>query len=332
MDERLAQALLAATQAGALGAAQWNGRGEKNLADKAAVEAMRTAFSHIPMRGTIVIGEGERDEAPMLYIGEEVGDGTGPELDIAIDPLEGTNLCARLDPGAISVLAAGPKGTLLHAPDTYMDKIAVGPKCKGKVDIDWPVARNIEAVARALGKDARDIVVLVMDRERHEQLIKDIRATGARVKLIRDGDVMGALLTVTPEGGVDLMLGIGGAPEGVLAAAALSSMGGDFQGRLTFEGKGLLERAHGDLAFLERAKRSQAEFLERAKRMGLADPHKKWTMRELTGPAPAFVATGVTGGEALRGVVRNGKEATTHSLITWNGTVKFIEARHEVES
>lgn len=325
MDEHTVTDLVRTTEAAALAASGWNGRGERKAADKAATEAMRKTFQDIHVQGTVVIGEGERDEAPMLYIGEQLGIG-GPAIDIAVDPLEGTNLSARLDPGAIAVLAAGDRGTLLHAPDTYMDKIAVGPAARDVVDLDASPEENCMAVAKALGKPVDELTVLVMDRERHEDLIAILRDIGCRVRLIRDGDIAGAIMTALPDCDVDLMLGIGAAPEGVIAAAALKSLGGNFQGRLEFEGKHLLERAKGNEEFLERAKKTQNEFLERAKEMGL-DPDKKYMLDELVQGDAAFIATGVTNGELLQGPRFENNIVILNTLVMFKGTIRHIETR-----
>ncbi len=232
VDRNLALEFVRATEEAAIASARWMGRGDKNQADHAAVEAMRRRFSDVAIKGTVVIGEGEMDEAPMLYIGERVGTGEGEEIDIAVDPLEGTAITARGDSNALSVLAAAKKGCLLHAPDMYMDKIAVGHLAKGAIDLDASVRENLEAVARALDKKIDDVTVVILDRDRHKQIMSEIRKCGARIRLISDGDVAGALAPALATSGVDMLLGSGGAPEGVIAAAAIKAMGGDFQGRL----------------------------------------------------------------------------------------------------
>ncbi|MDD9953362.1 MAG: class II fructose-bisphosphatase [Candidatus Woesearchaeota archaeon] len=322
MDRTLAYELVRAVEAGAIEAAKWTGLGEKKKADGAAVEGMRKAFESINVSGTVVIGEGERDEAPMLFIGEKVGAG-GPAIDIAVDPLEGTNLCARDDPNAIAVLAAAPAGSLLHAPDTYMDKICASSKVQG-LDLDNSVEENLKAVCTSLNKKIEDMTVLVMDRDRHTELISEIRSLGARVKLIRDGDIMGGIEAMMDCSHVDLLLGIGAAPEGVITAVAAKCLGCHFQGRLKFEGQELLERAEGDADFLERAKKTQEEFLARAKAMGITDPDKKLERDELVKADGVFVATGVTSG-MLRGVERTKHGLRTNSLVITKDTVEFIE-------
>ena len=236
MDRNLALEFVRVTEAAALASARWVGRGEEKTADAAAVDAMRRAFDVIRMDGTVVIGEGERDEAPMLYIGEKVGHKTedSPSLDIALDPLEGTTICATGGPGSISVIAVAEQGKFLHAPDTYMDKIACGPAAKGRIDIDKSATENIRAVAEALRKPVNEVTVVILNRPRHEALIAEVRKTGARINLIGDGDVSAAVAAAWPDSGIDLLIGIGGAPEGVISAAAMQCLGGDFQGRLKF--------------------------------------------------------------------------------------------------
>ncbi len=232
MDRELTLEFVRVTEAAAIAAGRWLGRGDKEMADEAAVTAMRRMFDTVQIDGTVVIGEGEMDEAPMLYIGERVGTKTPPEVDVAVDPLEGTSIVAKGLTGAIAVLAVAPKGCLLHAPDMYMDKIAVGPKAAGKVSLDAPVDENIKAVAGALGKQVEDVTVVILDRPRHEELIRKVRKTGARIQLISDGDVAPAVATTFEGTGVDIMMGIGGAPEGVIAAAALRCLEGEMQARL----------------------------------------------------------------------------------------------------
>ena len=306
MDDYVILDLITCTEAGAIAAARLNGKGDRHGADDAAVQAMRHAFRSVPISGRVVIGEGERDEAPMLFIGEEVGSG-GIAVDIAVDPLEGTNLCARNDPGALSVLAAAPAGSLLHAPDVYMDKIAVGPRCKGKVDLDWPVERNLNAVAHALGKGVKDVNVLIMDRERNEKYISAARRLGCSVTLIRDGDIAGGILPAIPDSGVDILLGIGAAPEGVIAAAALRCLGGDFQGRLWSEDEKQKARARDE--------------------MGIADFGRKYMLYDLVQEDAAFIATGVTDGQILRGVRHEDGKTVTHTLVLSKGRMRFIETR-----
>ena len=311
MYKNLALEFVRATEAAALASAKWMGKGNEKMADHAAVEAMRKHFNFMDIDGTVVIGEGERDEAPMLYIGEKLGNGKGPKVDIAVDPLEGTTITARGDPNAITVLASAPKGHLLHSPDTYMDKIAVGKDAVGVIDLDASVKDNILAVADKLGKDCDEITVIILDRDRHIELIKQVRECGCRIRLIRDGDVAGALAPALPDSGIDILMGIGGAPEGVLGAAGLKCLGGEIQGRLKFRNPSEKERAIG---------------------MGLSDPEKIFTMKEMVGGEDVmFAATGVTDGTILKGVrfIHNG--ASTHSLVmrSASGTVRFIEANHK---
>lgn len=312
MDRNLALEFVRVTEAAALASARWVGRGEEKPADAAAVDAMRRAFDSIRMDGTVVIGEGERDEAPMLYIGEKVGlkSEDAPPLDIALDPLEGTTICATGGPGSISVIAVAEHGKFLHAPDTYMDKIACGPAARGKIDIDKSATENIHAVAEALRKSVSDVTVVILNRPRHEKLIAEVRKTGARINLIGDGDVSAAVAAGVADSGIDLLIGIGGAPEGVISAAAMQCLGGDFQGRLKF--------------------RSEEE-KERAKKMGLSNPEKKFTIDELASGSVMFVATGVTDGALLKGVrfMSEGR-AKTHSIVmrSVTGTIRTIEADH----
>jgi fructose-1,6-bisphosphatase class II len=273
------------------------GQGDRHHSDHVAVEAMRRTMDSVAMRGTVVIGEGERDEAPMLYIGEKVGRGAPDDLevDIAVDPLEGTNLCATGSPNAIAVLAASNKGGLLHAPDCYMEKIIVGPSAKGAIDIDAPVRDNLKAIARSLGREVADLVVIVLDRPRHEQLIADIRAAGARIKLISDGDLSAGISAAVRRTNVHAVMGIGGAPEGVLAAAALRCLNGGMLGRLVPTKPGEEDRMRA---------------------MGIADPKKVYTERDLApGPDILFVATGVTDGSFMRGVRFFGGGMRTSSVI-----------------
>ena len=313
MDRNLALELIRVTEAAALSCSRLMGRGDKNKADEAAVAAMRRAFEALEINGTVVIGEGERDEAPMLYIGEKVGgDSTGPEVDIAVDPLEGTNLCAYGKPNALAVVAIAPKGNLLHAPDTYMRKIAAGPDGVGVIDLDMSPQENLAALAKAKGVYVEDLTAIILDRERHTGLIQAVRDAGARVRLISDGDVSAAISTCVDSSGIDIMFGIGGAPEGVLAAAALRCFGAEFQGRLHFRND--LEK-------------------ERAQKMGIKDTTKKFAIDELAQGDVMFAATGVTSGDMLNGVryVRGG--AMTHSVVmrSQTGTVRFIEASHRFD-
>ncbi|WP_134683399.1 class II fructose-bisphosphatase [Brevibacillus migulae] len=313
MERSLTLELVRVTEAAALASARWMGLGKKDEADDAATTAMRKEFENVPMDGIVVIGEGEMDEAPMLYIGEKLGQGIPPLVDVAVDPLEGTNIVAKGTWNAISVIAIADRGNLLHAPDMYMEKIAVGPKAVGKVDIHAPVADNLKAVAQAVGKDMSDLVAIVLDRDRHDQIIHEIRKAGARIKLIPDGDVAAAINTCFPETGVDILFGSGGAPEGVLAAVALKCLGGEIQGRLLPQ--------------------NEAE-LERCKQMGIANPQQILYMNDLVkGDDAIFAATGVTDGELLRGVRFQGTRATTHSVVmrAKTGTVRFIEGNHRLE-
>jgi fructose-1,6-bisphosphatase class II len=272
---------------------------------------MRKAFDALAIDGTVVIGEGERDEAPMLYIGEKVGSG-GPKVDIALDPLEGTTICATGAPNALSVIAMGDGGNLLHCPDTYMEKIAAGPAGKGVIDLDKSPTENLRALAEAKGCNVEDLMVIILSRPRHEAIIKEVRQAGARIRLIGDGDVSAAIATTKPETGIDLLLGIGGAPEGVLAAAALRCVGGEFQGRL--------------------APRNNEE-IERAKKMGVTDIKKKFTIDELASGDVMFAATGVTDGDYLQGVHFFPGGATTQSVVmrSKTRTVRIINATHYFE-
>ncbi len=313
MDRNLALDFVRATEAAALSSAYWVGKGNEKAADQAAVEAMRKAFSVIDMNGTIVIGEGERDEAPMLYIGEKVGSGKGLKLDIAVDPLEGTTITARGDQNAMSVFAAAPSGCLLNAPDTYMDKIAVGPKCVGAIDLDASVEKNLHAVAKKLDKDIEEVTAIILDRDRHKEIIEQVRKCGCRIRLIRDGDIAGALAPAIEDSGIDILFGIGGAPEGVIAAAALKCLGGEIQGRLKFRNE---------------------EERQRAKKMGIKDLDKKLTINDMVKNNEAmFAATGVTDGAILKGVSFLSHGAKTHSIVmrAKTKTVRFIEAHHHFE-
>lgn len=313
MERSLTLELVRVTEAAALASARWMGLGKKDEADDAATTAMRKEFENVPMDGIVVIGEGEMDEAPMLYIGEKLGQGVAPMVDVAVDPLEGTNIVAKGTWNAISVIAIADRGNLLHAPDMYMEKIAVGPKAVGKIDINAPVEDNLKAVAQANGKDISDLVAIVLDRDRHQKVIHEIRKAGARIKLIPDGDVAAAINTAFPDTGVDILFGSGGAPEGVLAAVALKCLGGEIQGKLLPQ--------------------DQAE-VERCKLMGLANPHQVLFMDDLVkGDDAIFAATGVTEGELLRGVRFQGTTATTHSVVmrAKTGTIRFIEGTHRLE-
>lgn len=314
MERELALEIVRVTEAAALAASRWMGTGKKNEADNAATTAMRAMFDSVNFKGTVVIGEGEMDEAPMLYIGEKLGAGWGPKLDVAVDPLEGTNIVAKGLWNGLTVVAVAPEGTLLHAPDMYMEKIAVGPKARGKVHLDASVTENLHAVAKATNKHISDVVACLLDRPRHEAIIEEIRAAGARIKLISDGDVAAAINTCFEHTGVDIMFGSGGAPEGVLAAAAMKCLGGDLQGRLKPE--------------------NDAEF-DRCKEMGLKDPTQILMLDDLVkGDDAIFAATGVTDGELLKGVRFLGSHvATSHSIVmrAKTGTVRFVEARHRLD-
>ncbi len=312
MDRNLALEFVRITEAAALACSRWMGRGNEKAADQAAVDAMRHAFDSLDIDGTIVIGEGERDEAPMLYIGEKVGNKSpgSPAIDIALDPLEGTTICATGGVGALSVIAVAEHGNFLHAPDTYMDKIACGPGAKGCIDLDATPAENIKRVAAALKKSVNDVTVVIMNRPRHEKLIAAVRECGARINLIDDGDVSASIATGWPDSGIDLLMGIGGAPEGVISAAAMQCLGGDFQGRLKF--------------------RNDEERM-RATCMGIKDLDKKYTIDELARGSVMFVATGVTDGLFLKGVrLLPDHRATSHSVVmrSQTGTIRTIEAHH----
>jgi fructose-1,6-bisphosphatase II / sedoheptulose-1,7-bisphosphatase len=299
------------TERAAVSAARLRGRGNEKAADQAAVDAMRRELNKLPIDGTVVIGEGERDEAPMLFIGEEVGSKRGPKVDIAVDPLEGTTLCAKNMSGAIATMAMADGGTLLNAPDVYMEKIAIGPGYPDNVvDLDAPAADNIANLAKAKGVKPADITALVLDRPRHADLIAAIRKAGAAVRLITDGDVAGVIHTADPDGtGIDIYVGIGGAPEGVLAAAALRCIGGQMQGRLILDTE---------------------EKRERAAKMGINDPRKKYTMVDMVRGDCLFAATGVTDGSMLRGVKFRPQVIETETVVmrSATGTVRWIRAEH----
>ncbi|MBN8919719.1 MAG: class II fructose-bisphosphatase [Rhizobiales bacterium] len=299
------------TERAAVSAARLRGRGNEKAADQAAVDAMRRELNKLPIHGTVVIGEGERDEAPMLFIGEEVGRRTGPKVDIAVDPLEGTTLCAKNMPGAIATMAMAEGGTLLNAPDVYMEKLAIGPGyAKGIVELDAPPAHNIMALAKAKGVQPENITALILDRPRHAEMIAAVRKTGASVSLITDGDVAGVIHTAdAAHTGIDIYMGIGGAPEGVLAAAALRCIGGQMQCRLILDTEEKRERAH---------------------RMGVTDPRKIYEMEDMVSGDCLFAATGVTNGALLRGV-KFGKEVIETETVVMRsatGTVRWIRAEH----
>jgi len=297
------------TEAAALSCARLMGRGDEKAADQAAVDAMRQAFNGLAIDGTVVIGEGERDEAPMLYIGEKVGTGHGPQVDIALDPLEGTTICANGGANALAVIAIAERGNFLHCPDTYMEKIAVGPAGKGVVDLDKSPTENLKALAEAKGQRVEDLTVIILYRPRHEALIQEVRRAGARIRLISDGDVSAAIATTKPETGIDLLIGIGGAPEGVLAAAALRCVGGDMQGRL---------------------KPRNQEEIDRAQAMGIKDIAKKYSLEELAGGEVMFAATGVTDGDYLKGVHFFSGGATTQSVVmrSKTRTIRVVDTTH----
>ncbi|MGI4954496.1 MAG: class II fructose-bisphosphatase [Janthinobacterium lividum] len=312
-DRNLALDLVRVSEAGALAASRWMGRGQKNEADGAAVEGMRRAFDSVPIAGTVVIGEGEMDEAPMLFIGEQVGAG-GPAMDIAVDPLEGTSITAKGGPNALAVVALAERGNFLHAPDIYMDKIAVGGGLpEGVVDLDAGVGENLRNLARAKGKDIGDIVVCMLERERHAEMLAKCREAGARIMLLGDGDVAGVIAAAMPEGGVDIYMGSGGAPEGVLAAAALRCIGGQMQGRLMYEDEAQIARARA---------------------MGVTDPQHKYSVMEMAKGDVMFACTGVTSGAMLKGVRRFPGGAYTHSMVmrSKSGTVRYIEAHHNFDT
>ena len=312
MDRNLALEVVRVTEAAALAASRLMGRGDEMAADQAAVNAMRESLGDLAIDGTVVIGEGERDEAPMLYIGEQVGAG-GPKIDIALDPLEGTTITAKGGPNALTVIAMAEEGGFLNAPDTYMDKIAVGGGLpQGVIDLDESPADNLASLAKAKQVEVADLVVCILDRPRHAELIGKVRETGARIVLIGDGDVSGVIATSRPESGVDMYWGVGGAPEGVLAAAALRCIGGQFQGRLVFRNDD--ERA-------------------RAERCGIEDFDRKYSLGDLACGDVMFAATGVTDGSMLKGVRRFHGGATTQSMVmrSKTGTVRFIDAHHNFE-
>jgi fructose-1,6-bisphosphatase II / sedoheptulose-1,7-bisphosphatase len=308
-DRNLALELVRVTEAAALAASHWIGHGKKNEADGAAVEAMRKAFDAVAIDGTVVIGEGEMDEAPMLFIGEKVGAG-GPAMDIAVDPLEGTTLTAKAGPNAMATLALAEGGNFLHAPDIYMDKIAVGGGLPaGVINLDDSPATNLRNLARAKKREISDLVACILDRDRHKDLIAYCREAGARVMLISDGDVAGVIATAMPDSEIDIYLGSGGAPEGVLSAAALRCVGGQMQGRLLYESD---------------------DQIARVRAMGHADPKRCFSVEEMAKGDVMFAATGVTTGAMLRGVRRIPGGAVTHSIVmrSHSGTVRFIEAHH----
>ena len=314
MERELSLEFVRVTEAAALASGRLMGRGDKEAADQAAVDAMRSVFDTVHINGTVVIGEGEKDEAPMLYIGEKVGISEEPRVDVAVDPLEGTNLVAKGLPNALSVVAIAPQDCLLHAPDVfYMDKIAVGPKARGCIDLDAPVRENLRAVASALDRDIQDLTAIILDRPRHEKVITDIREAGARVKLITDGDVSAAIATAIDTSGVDILFGIGGAPEGVLAAVALKILGGDMQCRLI---------RRDNVAPVSNYKTERE------------DPYRLLLLEDLAkGEDLFFAATGITDGDMLSGVRYRGQTAETHSLVMRGitRTIRNVRAIHKLE-
>ncbi|MCX7620360.1 MAG: class II fructose-bisphosphatase [Acidimicrobiales bacterium] len=309
-DRNLALEIVRVTEAAALAASRWMGRGDKEGADGAAVDAMRLVLGTVPMDGIVVIGEGEKDEAPMLYNGEEIGDGTPPLVDIAVDPIDGTTLTAKGRGNALSVIALSERGTMFNpGPCVYMEKIAVGPECAGRIDINASVTENLKSVADALGKDVRDVTAVILERPRHDDIIAEVREAGARIRLIPDGDVAGAISTAWPDSGADILFGIGGTPEGVIAAAALKCMGGEMQGKL-WPRNDEERQAAIDLGY---------------------DLDKVLTTETLVaGDNCFFAATGITDGELLKGVHYDKQSATTQSLVmrSKSGTVRLINARH----
>ena len=331
-DRELSLDFLRVTEAAAIAAARTMGQGDRKYSDQVAVEAMREVMDTVPMRGRVVIGEGERDEAPMLFIGEEVGGGFGvgeemaascPEVDIAVDPLEGTNLCALGANNAIAVLAAAERGGLLHAPDIYMDKIVVGPSSRGVVDIDAPVKDNLRNIARRLGRDIEDLTVIVLDRPRHKKIIADVRAAGARIRLISDGDLSAGISAAVAGTNIHACIGIGGAPEGVLTAAAIKCLNGEIQTRLVWDA----ERLGVDKDKVPPEK----EVLDRLKSMGISDPNKLYDTEDLApGKKIIFAATGVTDGALMRGVRFFGSGKRTHSLVMTSESkhIRFVDSIH----
>ena len=314
MERELAMEIVRVTEAAALASAQWMGRGKKNEADNAATTAMRKMFDSVNMDGIVVIGEGELDEAPMLYIGEQLGTGNGPSVDIAVDPLEGTNIVAKGHNNAMAVIAVADKGTLLHAPDMYMEKIAVGKNAAGLIHLDDPIEKTIDIVTKANNKRVQDLNVIIQERERHQDLIERIRAKGARVSLFEDGDVSASIATALPQTGIDLFVGIGGAPEGVISAVALKALDGDMQARLV---------------------PSTKEEEDRCRDMGLEDPRQLLTLEDLVrGDDAIFAATGVSNGDLLAGVrFLGGDLVETDSIVmrSKTKTVRYIKAHHHLD-
>jgi len=312
LDRVLVLEMVRVTEAAAIAASKLIGRGDEKAADAAAVEAMRAALNELPFDGTVVIGEGERDEAPMLYIGEKVGSaqGSGPKIDIALDPLEGTTITAKAGPNALAVLAIAESGCLLNAPDTYMEKLAVGPGYpEGTIDLTWPVADNIRSIAKEKGVEPADITACVLDRERHSAIIAELRSLGCGVRLIPDGDVAGVIAVTDPDTGIDVYIGSGGAPEGVLAAAALRCVGGQMQGRLVFRNDDEIARAH---------------------RWGIEDLERVYTLHDMAKGDCIFAATGVTDGSLLKGVHRRAKCVSTDSIVmrASTGTIRRVSTEY----
>ncbi|WP_408954852.1 class II fructose-bisphosphatase [Natroniella sp. ANB-PHB2] len=313
MERELALELVRITEAAALAAAPWMGKGDKIAADQAAVDAMRATFDTVNMEGTVVIGEGAKDEAPMLYTGEDLGAGGDIKLDIAVDPVEGTSLVAKGLPNSLAIVAVAERGHLLNAPDMYMKKIAVGPEAKGVVDLEASPTENLQAVAEAKGKEVSDLTVIILDRPRHEEVVREIREAGARIKFILDGDVAGGIATSLEYTGVDMLIGIGGAPEGVLTAAALKCLGGDMQAQLY--------------------SRNKAE-TEKALQMGIEDIEQIFSIDDLVrGDDAIFSVTGITDGEMLNGVRYYGEQAETDSIVmrSKTRTIRHIKAKHRIK-
>lgn len=309
MNRNFALEFVRVTEAAALASARLMGRGDEKMADQAAVDAMRNALNSVEFDGRVVIGEGERDEAPMLYIGEKVGKGGSAKLDLALDPLEGTTICAKGLNNSISVIAIAEEGNFLHAPDVYMEKIAVGPEARGAIDLNRSPTENLREIARARKCSVSDLTAIILDRPRHEELIKEVRMSGARIWLIGDGDVSAAIATTEPLSGVDVLFGTGGAPEGVIAAAALRCRGGDFIGRLVFKNE---------------------EERSRAARMGIQDPNRIYGIHDLAKGNVMFCATGVTQGTFLSGIRFFNGGATSHSVVmrSSTGTIRYIQTEH----
>lgn len=314
MDRNLALEFVRVTEAAALACAKWVGKGDRHAADQAACDAMRRTLAQMDIQGQIVIGEGERDEAPMLYIGEELGNGSGPRIEIAVDPLEGTNLCANGLPNAISVIAAAQEGDgkLMRAPDCYMDKLVVGEAAKGAIDITLPPSANLRAIAKCLGKTVDELMIGMLDRPRHEKLISEVRRAGARIHLVSDGDITLGIAAIDEETGIDALMGIGGAPEGVITAAAIRCYGGDMQARLVF--------------------RNDSE-RERASEMAGGDVDKVLTVDDMAKGNVMFAATGITSGDLLKGVRYTADGALTESIVmrSASGTVRRIQTRHRFQ-